>query len=153
MLAEPVDQTLNVIAIEQKAAGESVEHGASADQISKVSQLLREEFALDLPESYAEILQLRNGIDYNGTVFYSANHSPENPSASGFWQGLVPANAAWRDEDGNKALLILGDNSMDFFAFNPATKRFGRHDRVTGELIEQFSNAKEMVQSAIESAR
>jgi hypothetical protein len=146
---QQLDQTLQVVAAEQRDAGEIVPGGASDDDIEAASRLVKEAFGIELPESYKVVLQQRNGIDYNGVVFYSAVDSPQTPGSGGFWQGLVAANKAWRDSGENSHLLILGDNSMDFFAFDPQNGEFNRHDRVTGEILKQYQNVTEMISDAL----
>lgn len=144
-----IDQTLQIVAVEQRSAGEIVPSGANESEVEMAKSALKMTFGLDLPESYIALLKQRNGIDYNGVVFYSALDTPEKPGAAGFWQGLVAANQAWRDGGENTNLLILGDNSMDFFAFDPATGDFGRYDRVTCESLARYDTADQMVEAAL----
>jgi hypothetical protein len=146
---QQLDQTLQVVAVEQRGAGEVVPGGASLDDLKQVSHAVKEAFGIDLPESYQAFLRQRNGIDYNGVVFYSAIDTPEKPGAGGFWQGLVAANTAWRDGGENTHLLILGDNSMDFFAFNPEKNEFTRNDRITGEIAARYQSLTEMISDAL----
>jgi hypothetical protein len=126
-----------------------VSGGASLDEVNQANQAVKQAFGIDVPESYKAFLRQRNGIDYNGVVFYSAIDSSEKPGVGGFWQGLVAANTAWRDSGENTHLLILGDNSMDFFAFDPEKNEFTRNDRVTGESLTRYQSVTEMINDAL----
>jgi hypothetical protein len=140
---------LEAVSHAQHAAGEVVAQGASDSVLEAANEHVRREFGLPIPQSYVSILKQRDGIDYNGTVFYSALDTPEKPGPGGFWQGIVAANQMWRDDKTRTDLLILGDSSMDFFAFSPKDNSFGRYDRVTSDVIERYQDAHEMIMSAL----
>ena len=93
--------------------------------------------------------QIATNPTYVAALRRAGLDTPEKPGAGGFWQGLVAANQAWRDGGENINLLILGDNSIDFFAFDPATSDFGRYDRVTGESLARYDTADQMVEAAL----
>ena len=151
IIPQVLDQTLQEIAKEQITAGESVSEGATDFEIERVIEEVKTHLNIELPQSYVMVLRQRNGIDYDGVVFYSASDTAGNPSPSGFWQGVVASNQAWRSDNAYTDLLILGDSSMDIFAFDPALKEFTRRDRITGDIITTYHDAVTMVEDALKS--
>lgn len=148
-----LNDLLTVIAAEQRAAGESVEAGASAADLAQAKVAVESQLNLRLPDSYADVLSLRNGIAFNGVVFYSATDTSEHPSAGGFWQGLVAANEVWRDDARFADRLVIGDSDMEIFVYEKESNRFTRRDRVSDDIIGIYVDAPTLIDDVLRQRR
>ena len=140
---------LKTIQSDQLHAKEPVRGAASDEQIATVQKAVIESLGAILPGEYEEFLRLSDGLDYNGLVLYGSTASPEQPDASGFWQGLVAANQLWRESPENSSLLILGDSDMDLFTVDLNGGNPARRDRVTGETVETYPSISSMLEAAL----
>lgn len=138
------------IETDQLTHGEARQGAASAEQVARAREELRSRFGAALPEEYAAFLRRCNGMDYNGLVLYGASQSEDKPGAKGFWQGLVPANAAWREGVGHDAYIVLGETDMDLFTVKPDGTGPVLRDKVSGDVNELFETVAQGIESLLQ---
>ncbi len=80
----------------------------------------------------AAFWQLSDGMDANGRVLYGATQSEGSRGPGVFWQGIVDANAVWRDESGREARLVLDETDMDLLTVYPDGGASVLRDSVSG---------------------
>lgn len=138
------------IETDQVRHGEARQAPASPEQLARVQTLLRQQFNAALPEDYAAFLSRCNGMDYNGLVLYGASQSEADPGDGGFWQGLVAANAAWREGPGHAQYLVLGETDMDLFTVSLDGSNPVLRDKVSSDVNELFQTIAQGVESLLQ---
>lgn len=137
---------LQRIHAEQLRVGEAIQPPASNDQIDQLRADLSTTFQASLPNDYAAFLRLASGLAYNGLVLYGVTQSRENLGNGGFWQGMVPANIAWRLTPGLNDIIVLGDTDMDLFTVNLDGSSPCMRDKVGGDVVEIFFTVAEAIE-------
>ena len=138
------------IAVDQDSHGETRQAPATDEQIAHTSQQLGARFGAVLPEDYARFLRRSNGLDYNGVVLYGTTQSEHEPGAGGFWQGLVVANAAWREGPGHEGYLVLGETDMDLLTVAADGTGPVLRDKVSSDVNERFDSVAQAIESILQ---
>lgn len=137
------------VAAEQQDAGETVQKGASEEEIAEAAGQVRGELGAQLPADYLAFLAQANGMDFNGLVLYGAGQSPDKPGKGGFWQGLVATNQEWRSTGDHEGYLILGDTDMDLLTASIDGQEAALRDRVSGDVLERFGDVRSMLEKVL----
>jgi hypothetical protein len=135
---------LKKIEEDKKAAQEVTQSPASQAEIDALKIQLKSKFGAEIPEALIRFLSLQNGLDYNGVVIYGTLQTPEKRSAGGFWQGLIAANALWR-EGPTRDYLVIGDTEMDILTVELDGSSPKRRDRVSGDVVEEYASVEDML--------
>lgn len=146
------DAVLRVTA-RQAALGEVGQGAATQADVEALRADLSLLFGAVLPDDYAAFLRLCNGLDHDGTVLYGARQSVEAPGPAGFWQGLVAANAAWREGPGHTGYLVLGETGMDLLTVDRGNSRPALRDRVSGEIAARFDSVAQALNALLAPER
>lgn len=134
---------------DQAKYGEARQGPATAEQISKAREEVRVRFGAVLPDDFVAFLQRSNGVSYNGAVIYGASQSEAAPGPNGFWQGIVAANAAWREGPGHSGYLVLGDTDLDLLTVDLTGERAVLRDKVSSDVNEQFNSVAEAIEAIL----
>jgi hypothetical protein len=133
---------------DQLAAHEVTQIPATDAEISNLIIAMKSDFDATLPQGYLRFLKMQNGLDYNGLVLYGSHQTPDNPSAGGFWQGVVIANKLWR-ENQSLPYIILGETELDIFTVSLDGQMPMRRDRVSGDSIESYTSVESMIEAIL----
>ena len=135
---------------DQRKYGDPVRPPATAAALAALRARARSLLGTELPPGYIEFLQRSDGLDFNGLVVYDSSSTPEQPT-NGFWQGLVAANQAWRDNPTRRELLVVADSDMDLYALHLPSQTWRRIDKVGSDRFEVFDSFAEMIDTALRS--
>jgi len=144
------DELLRQVQADQRTAGELVREGATVEQLEQLRSQSRAALGVEVPHAVLEFLRESNGLDYNGLVIYDCTSSPQSPSR-GFWQGLVAANLAWRENPSLRSVLVLGDSDMDLFAWRPDTGAWLRMDRIAHDRVQTYPSFDALIEDALQA--
>jgi hypothetical protein len=144
------DELLRLVQADQRTAGEPVHDGATVEQLEQLRSQARAVLGVEVPHAFLGFLRESNGLDYNGLVIYDCTSSPQSPSR-GFWQGLVAANLAWRENPSLRSVLVLGDSDMDLFAWRPDTGAWLRMDRIAHDRVQTYPSFDALIEDALQA--
>ena len=134
---------------DQAKHGEASQPPASAEQIAVAQAEVAARFGAALPAGYAEFLRLSDGLNHDGVFLYGATQSPGAPGAGGFWQGVVAANAAWREGPGHDRYLVLGETDMDLLTVDLDGNAPVLRDKISGDVVERFGSVSEAIERVV----
>lgn len=134
---------------DQAKYGEASQGAATGDQIARAQSEVQARFGATLPEDFLAFLRRNNGLNYNGAYLYGATQSEDAPGPNGFWQGVVAANAAWRQGSGHDAYLVLGETDMDLFTVDLDGSNPVLRDKVSSDVNERFGSVTEAIEAIL----
>jgi hypothetical protein len=137
------------VQVDQVKYGEAGQGAATHEQIARVRADVQARFGATLPEDFADFLSRSNGVDYNGAVIYGASQSIAAPGPNEFWQGIVAANAEWRNGPGHENYLVLGETDMDLLTVDLDGTNVVLRDKVSSDVNERFSSVSEAIESIL----
>jgi hypothetical protein len=144
------DDLLAQVHADQRKYGEAIRPPATAAQLAALRARARALLGVELPDGYVAFLQRSDGLDFDGLVIYDSSSTPEQRS-NGFWQGLVAANQAWRDNPANRELLVLADTEMDLYALHLPSRSWRRIDKVGSDRFETYPSCGALLEAALRS--
>ena len=118
---------------EKKIYGEKVNIGATEEEIGMFFKEVKAELNVDLPNDYANILKLVNGLEFNGFILYGIDQSLLSKQPNQSINGLIEYNKIWYENDIAECKYIELDNP-------------------SGRENEVFSSLEDMVEKMLNDA-
>ncbi len=105
---------------------------------------MREEFGLELPGQYVDLLRVTNGFEYDGERICGMDDNMLSDK-KGQEFGLIELNEAVYTVESNKAYFFLGDGNMDYYALHLESGQFYKMDKVSDDIIESFETFNDLL--------
>jgi hypothetical protein len=144
-----MEAVIEQVRSDQEKYGEASQGPATPDAVARAREAVQARFGATLPADFAAFLERANGVDYNGVVIYGANQSEAAPGPNGFWQGVVAANAAWRDGPGHEEYLVLGETDMDLLTVDLSGADPVLRDKVSSDVNETFGSVADAIETVL----
>jgi len=139
---------LKRIQADQRRYGERVRPPATPEACDTLVGDVRRIFGAELPPGYLSLLRHSDGLDYAGLVVYDTCSSPDAPS-HGFWQGLLAANAGWRERAALRDWLVFAEANLEVFALHLPSGSYRRADAALPERFEVFAGFDDLIDIAL----
>jgi len=118
---------------------------STSDEVKKFSTTVFEKLGILLDESYLNFLIQINGFELNGLNFYGTKGQPDL-----YIQGALEVNRFWRAELRRfEKYYIVGDGDMEFYCYDPLTKRYIVFDKATDMKYDTFNSFQELMDELI----
>jgi len=139
MLKEKIMQISKVL----KKYGQDILFAASNKEIESFKKWIVKRYGeIDISE-YINMVELANGIDFNGLVIYSLKNESE--------ESIYEVNDIWHENIHLKNYLFYADSDTSWYCYDVNNKRFCELDKPSGEVIQTYSTFDDMINVAIES--
>lgn len=120
---------------------------STPDEIKKFSTIIFEKLGILLDESYLNFLVGLNGFDLNGLIFYGTKEQPDL-----YIQGALEENEFWKGELGRfDKQYIVGNGDMEFYCYDPLTKRYIVFDKGADIIYDTFNSFQELMEDLIKA--
>lgn len=119
----------------------------SPGELRSLRQSLVNQFHFEMPEGYRELLEMTNGIDFNGTVIFAAAAAPHAGRPGKFIEGLLEANRVRRENAAQ--FLIFGESGMEMYAYDFDSKAWQTVDQVSLDAYETFDSFDDLMIAAL----
>lgn len=142
-------QLMKQISVKAKKYGDSLQPPCSSQALADLQVRTQKELGTELPPGYSEFLRLHDGLDWNGLVIFASKTVPITGYKDRFIEGFVDANMGFRSSGWKKKFVVLGDNGMDLYVFEPDVKKFSARDRVSLDPNETYPSFEKMLSAAL----
>lgn len=120
--------------------------GASNDELKVLSLRFNMKHKCSLPKAYLEALAVINGINFNGFVLYGLDSELLLGESNQEIQGVIDSNVVWYEfVDPEKKYIFLGEDSISWYVYEKATKKYWLIDRPSADPIERFQTFDEVL--------
>ena len=131
---------------EKKLYDESVNFGATEKEIQMFVEKVRAEIDVELPHEYLRLLELVDGLEFNGFILYGIDHclllNEQNQSI----YGLIEYNKIWYENDWQKNYLFLGESNISWFVYDLDACKYIELDNPSGRENTVFNNFDSMLE-------
>ena len=93
---------LKEIVQEKNLYGEKVNIGATVEEIELFFKEIKDELMVDLPNDYAKVLEVVNGIEFNGFILYGIDQNLLDKQQNQTINGLIEYNKIWYENEWQK---------------------------------------------------
>ena len=143
---------LQEIIQEKKIYGEKVNIGATEEEIEIFFKEAKAELNVDLPNDYANILELVNGLEFNGFILYGIDESLLNKQPNQSINGLIEYNKIWYENEWQKKYVFIGESNISWYVYDCAECKYVELDNPSGRENEVFSSLEYMVEKILSDA-
>ena len=146
------ENKLQEIIQEKKIYGEKVNIGATKEEIEIFFKEAKAELSVDLPNDYANILELINGLEFNGYILYGIDQILLSKQPNQSINGLIEYNKIWYENEWQKKYIFIGESHISWYAYEFAECKYVELDNPSGRENEDFSSLEHMVEKILSDA-
>lgn len=143
---------LKIIEKLAKSEGENLNGGLTSSEYADLTQAVASTLNKQLPAEYEQVLQLHNGIEFNGYTLYGADTAIIKKNNSEVDYGIVDQNEMWYEFEENKNFLFFGESGESWFVYDTKTATYQVLDSPSGSEIDRFNNLDELLDAFFEMA-
>lgn len=94
-----------------KSEGEKLNEGLTSSEYADLTQAVATTLNKQLPAEYAQVLQLHNGIEFDGYTLYGADETIIKKNNSEEIYGIVDQNEMWYEFEENQIFCFSGNRA------------------------------------------
>ena len=143
---------LQEIIQEKKIYGEKVNIGATEEEIEIFFKKAKDELNVDLPNDYSKILELVNGVEFNGFILYGIDQNLLSMQPNQSINGLIEYNKIWYENEWQKKYIFIGESNISWYVYDFAECKYVELDNPSGRENEVFSSLEYMVEKILSDA-
>ena len=143
---------LQEIIQEKKIYGEKVNIGATEEEIEIFFKEAKAELPVDFPNDYANILELVNGLEFNGFILYGIDQILLSKQPNQRIYGLIEYNKIWYENEWQKKYVFIGESNISWYVYDFTECKYVELDNPSGRENEVFSSLEYMVEKILSDA-
>lgn len=141
MLNAIIDQ----IKREMEKYNERLNDGAMDNEIEVFFNEVSEKLNVKIPQEYCRILQLVNGLEFNGFIIYGIDEYLLKKNTNQHINGFVDNNMIYYYNDWLKQYIFFGESDISWYVYDIPSKMYFEIDRPSEEKMVAFNNFIDMV--------
>ena len=145
-------EQLKEIIREEQIYGEQINSGISENELKKFEVMVRTELNVDVPEEYAEILKVVNGLEFNGFIIYGVDSNIIASQQNQRIYGLIENNKIWYENEWQKKYIFLGESNISWYVYDLSFHKYLELDKPSGNQVEIFENIDSMLEKIFTDA-
>lgn len=143
---------LKEIIQEKKIYGEKVNIGATEEEIAIFFKEAKTELNVDLPNDYASILELVNGLEFNGFILYGIDQTLSCKQPNQSINGLIEYNKIWYENEWQKKYIFMGESNISWYVYDFVECKYVELDNPSGRENEAFPSLECMIEKMLSDA-
>ena len=143
---------LQEIVQEKNLYGEKINIGATAEEIETFFKETMTSLNIELPNDYIKILEVVNGIEFNGFILYGIDQNLLYVKQNQPINGLIEYNKIWYENEWQKRYIFFGESNISWYVYDLIEQKYCELDNPSGEENEVFSNLESMIEKLLSDA-
>lgn len=142
-------EKLQQIAQEMKLYDEEINDGATMEEIQLFLEKSKTELKVDVPDEYLKILEVVNGIEFNGFILYGIDEELLDEQQNQSIYGMIEYNKIWYENEWQKQYVFLGESDISWFVYDLIKAQYCELDNPSGEEVEVFDDVESLVEKIL----
>lgn len=138
------DSLEEVLAL-KKQFNDSINEGATEEEIAVFRTVAQESFGYTLPEEYETILKTINGVEFNGCTLYGIDDSVLMTKKNESIAEIVAENKELHQYDGQNEYFFIGEDNISWYAYKFETDTYWVLDNPTSEEMDSYATIGELI--------
>lgn len=143
---------LQEIVQEKNLYGEKINIGATAEEVQLFLKKTKLELKVDLPDEYVKILEVVNGIEFNGFILYGIDPHLLNVQQNQSINGLVEYNKIWYENEWQKKYIFLGESNISWYVYDLTECKYYELDNPSGRENAVFNSLECLIEKLLSDA-
>ncbi len=140
---------LQEIIQEKNLYGEKVNIGATEEEVQLFLKEIKLELEVDLPSEYAKVLEVVNGIEFNGFILYGIDKHLLSIQPNQMINGLIEYNKIWYENEWQKKYIFLGESNISWYVYDLTEYKYCELDNPSGRENEVFCNLECLIEKLL----
>lgn len=142
-------EKLQQIVQEMKSYGEEINNGVATAEIQLFLEKSKTELHVAVPDEYLKILEVVNGIEFNGFILYGIDEELLDAQQNQSIHGMIESNKIWYEDEWQKRYLFLGESDISWFVYDLEKHQYCELDNPSGTECEVFDNVEDLVEKIL----
>ena len=140
---------LQQIVQEMKLYDEEINDGATMEEIRLFLEKSKAELKVVVPDEYLKILEVVNGIEFNGFILYGIDEELLDAQQNQSIYGMVEYNKIWYENEWQRRYLFLGESNISWFVYDLDECQYCELDNPSGDEGEVFDNVESLIEKVL----
>ncbi|MDR2089733.1 MAG: SMI1/KNR4 family protein [Clostridiales Family XIII bacterium] len=145
-------EKLNEIVQEKQLYGEKTNNGASKDETKSFNKKVKKELGGFLPKAYMDILEIVNGIEFNGIILYGIDENEMGEVPNQPIHGLLKYNKIWYENEWQRKYIFLGEGNISWYVYDKHRNKYFELDNPSGSESKEFTHFEDMFENLLSDA-
>lgn len=145
-------EKLQQIVREMESYDEEINVGATKEKIQVFLKKSKAELNVTVPDEYLKILEVVNGIEFNGFILYGIDEELLDGNQNQSIYGMIEYNKIWYENDWQKKYLFLGESDISWFVYDLEECQYRELDNPSGRESEAFDCVEGLVERVLGDA-
>ncbi|WP_404429571.1 YrhA family protein [Sutcliffiella horikoshii] len=133
--------------------GSKLRRPASELEISEMKENIKQKWShINIPNSYVELLNHVNGLDFNGLVIYGVDKVLLEKEIEEDVHGFIETNEYWYENEWQKQYVFFGDSDTAWYCYDMKENQYVELDNPSGTLIQKYEGFRNMLDDALNTA-
>lgn len=142
-------EKLQQIVQEMKSYDEEINDGATMEEMRLFVEKSKTELKVAVPDEYLKILEVVNGIEFNGFILYGIDEELLDVQQNQSIYGMIEYNKIWYENEWQKRYLFLGESNISWFVYDLDECQYCELDNPSGDEVEVFDNVESLVEKIL----
>ncbi len=107
---------------------------------------------VDLPDDYAKVLEVVNGIEFNSFILYGIDQKLLGKQQNQTISGLIEYNKIWYENEWQKNYIFLGESNISWYVYDLTEHKYFELDNPSGSICEVFESLDSLVEKILSDA-
>ena len=145
-------EKLQEIIQEKGLYGEKVNIGATQEQVQLLIKAVKNELNVDLPGDYTKVLEVVNGIEFNGFILYGIDQKILDKQQNQPINGLIEYNRIWYGNEWQKQYIFLGESNISWYVYDLTQHKYYELDNPSRREIGVFNSLECLLEKLLSEA-
>ena len=137
---------------EKNLYGEKINIGATPEDIELFIKETKTALHVELPNEYFKILEIVNGVEFNGFILYGIDQNLLNVKHNQTINGLIECNEILYENEWQKKYIFFGESNISWYVYDLVEHKYCELDNPSREEDEVFCNLESMVEKLLSDA-
>lgn len=145
-------ERLQQIVQEMESYDEEINVGATREEIQLFLKRSKTELNVAVPDEYLKILEVVNGIEFNGFILYGIDEELLDGKQNQSIYGMIEYNKILHENERKKKYLFLGESDISWFVYDLEECQYRELDNPSGRESEAFDCVEDLVEKILSDA-
>lgn len=114
--------------------------GATDSELKKFNIQSQKSLGYFFPDDYLMMLQMINGIEYNGFILYGIDEYLLERKSKQRITGAIHTNQEWYELEENKSYIFLAEDELSWYVLDEKKDAYRIMSKPTGDYLEEYND-------------
>lgn len=132
--------------------GVKMNNGASKSEIERFMKSVLKELNITFPKNYLEILEIVNGLEFNGFIIYGIDAYLLEGIPQQKINGFIENNKLWYENEWQRKYFFLGDSNISWYVYDKEILKYHELSKPSGTIVHTYDDLDSLLDALMGDA-